>query len=132
MIPAYDLRDSPEGNFGIHNAELNFYVSRGRCAVLWEFSTDWHLKGIKRGTEPGLGSIAEHSPVPFYEGQEIAHESCGFTGGPCYCSATYVGSGELFEKAVKDPSVIWETLERKLKAIEEMVKVEMEDRRNFS
>jgi hypothetical protein len=126
---AYDfVEEAPRGP-GRHGAELIFVVAKGPCAVTWQIMSSWFLPKTRKVLEAapmglryldyGLGEIDYHSPVPTYEGQSF-RDDCQYTGGRCYSGGTAVGSGELFDKVLADPAVLWTDLEQRL---EELVKI---------
>jgi len=135
--PAYD-RVAQGG--GRHGMEMEFHCSRGKVHVIWRIMPQFFLKetreiykasGWKEEPFEGLGDISYHSPFAQYEGQEVSH-NCSFTGGDCFSGSAYLASGELFNKVVAEPEVLWLELEKRVKEIEEKNKQEQENERNFS
>lgn len=139
MRGAYDFRDPrPNQNFGIHNAELDFVVSRNHAAVNWHFSTGWwpaklrkEIPSLDQNNHNGLGGIEIHSPIPLYEGQTPVAD-CDYTGGDCYCDGSALASRKLFELAVLDPGVIWPHLEARLLKLEQQIAVETSENAKFT
>lgn len=142
LYASYDFRRHPR-NYGIHSAELCFAVQRGACRVEWSFNTGWWAKPLRderydkvekigHWLADGTGAITSHSPEPLYEGHEVSHTDCKWTGGVCYSSDAWLASGELFAQFVSSPEGLWPDLERRLVEVEKQVELEREAKRNFS
>lgn len=138
VTPAYDLRHSePKQNYGIHGCEMVFGIKRGEVTIILRWMTDFHLKSVRQELETrtghrrfpdGLGEINYHSPVALYEGQHPV-EDCHYTGGKCYCDGSGIAASDLFEKFVRDPSVLWGKLISWLEDTESRVKAMREAER---
>jgi hypothetical protein len=134
FIPAFDKRDPrPNKNYGIHGANLAFYLSNGKQAVQFVLYTNWHLPHIREEAKkdpkhiaakmaypfeywmmPQPADVGYHSPVPQYEGQEPLTEDCEFTGGTCYYDGSGLQAEGLFELLIaKGSDGLWEELERR-------------------
>ena len=128
FLPAYDERNNPKGNYGIHGVDLRMYLKGELGTVQFVVYTNWHLPhvqeellntskcdklSIKCNFEPMPADVGYHSPKPIYEGQEIMSDCCECLGGkPCY----YGGSGLYAEKIYKvlvekGSDEVWKKLE---------------------
>ena len=81
--PAFDKRNAdPSKNYGIHGAEMFFYVKGPDGAIQFVIYTQWHLPnehqelvanctGRHCSMEPMAADIGYHSPKPMYDGQGL-------------------------------------------------------------
>lgn len=110
MVAAYDKRPK----YGIHGAEMRFYVKGPKGAIQFIVYTNWQLPHVQKETDdrallhldetelhcfyhPLPTDLGYHSPVPMYEGQSKIRDDCSVIGGPCY----YDGSG-LYAETIFD------------------------------
>lgn len=133
---AYDFRKGWDANYGIHGLVFYFTLSRGNCAVDFEFSTQLQTKKVTREfnshvSEP-YGLITKHSPMPQYEDHEPNHLSCEYTSGPCFSTHSGLDGTELTWKFIEDPETMWKELKQRLIKLEQHEQNELALRRNFS
>lgn len=134
LHPAWDMRNEPDGNFGVHGAELVFVVKHNKCGVTWRLMTNWYLKNVRQDWErkgnqmnywyDGLGTVDWHSPVPLSESeydQEPSTEHCDYTGGKCYSVGSGSDSQDLFDEVISGTEEIWPALQLRLFGLEERV-----------
>lgn len=112
MSPAYDRRNDPRGNFGIHGVDLRMILKGEKGAVQFVLYTNWQLPKVSQEQDNGIlreartgqlndislrctyhplaADLGYHSPTPRYEDQDVCQQSCEYLDGkPCY----YDGSG---------------------------------------
>ncbi len=126
--PAFDKRHSdPSKNYGIHGADMRWYLMGPEGAVQFVVYTSWHLphvqaemdlKPLSEGCtrymhhKPLPADIGYHSKVPQYEGQESIDDDCEFTGGKCYYDGSGLNAKKGFELLVeKGSDAVWEWME---------------------
>ena len=58
--------------------------------------------------------IGYHSPVPYYEGQEVIQQSCEYLNGkPCYYDGSSLNAVKYFDIMVREGSeALWKALEK--------------------
>ena len=128
FYPAYDKRNDPKGNYGIHGVELRMYLKGELGTVQFVVYTNWHLSHVQeellnRNTNDRLGikcaflpmpaDIGYHSPKPMYEGQEPMTNSCECLGGiPCYYDCSGLYAEKIYKVLVeKGSDEVWKLLE---------------------
>lgn len=128
FLPAYDKRNDPKGNYGIHGADLRMYLKGELGTVQFVIYTNWHLPhvqnelihrnlnseiGIRCAFTPQPADIGYHSPKPMWEGQEPMTNSCECLGGvPCYYDGSGLYAEEIYKVLVeKGSEEVWEKLE---------------------
>ena len=127
MRPAYDKRnEDPSKNYGVHGAELGFYLRGEAGAVQFIIFTNWHLphvhaewnaRGCREprfcGYKPMPADIGYHSKMPRYEGQTMLTSECEFTGGgPCYYDGSGLNAEEGFKILVAEGhEAVWKWME---------------------
>ena len=108
--PAFDRRSpEPSKNYGIHGAEMAFYLTGSKGVIQFIVYTNWQLPHVRRETDskpcneythrlflsPTGTDVGYHSYVPMYKDQTPLIQECPLLGGkPCY----YDGSGLLAEE----------------------------------
>lgn len=88
LAAAYDKRNDPKGNFGIHGVHIYFSVEKDQKGITFSVSTGWHLPHIDRTgwqdfmEEPMAFGVDYHKP----HGSEDDYytEHCEITGGKCW------------------------------------------------
>lgn len=122
ILPAYDKRNAdPKKNYGIHNAELKFFLIGPKGAIQFVVSTGWYLPHVH--TEllaNGHGStlkawatdIGYHSPAPRYEGQEPITDACPILNGQrCYYDGSSLNAEPIFKRMVAEGhEAVWEEM----------------------
>lgn len=128
FLPAYDKRNDPKGNYGIHGVDLRMYLKGELGTVQFVVYTNWHLPHVQeellnRNTNDRLGikctftpmpaDIGYHSPKPMWEGQEPMSNSCECLGGiPCYYDGSGLYAEKIYEVLVeKGSEEVWKKLE---------------------
>ncbi len=114
FVPAYDKRNDPEGNFGIHGVAVAFFLSGPKGGAEVKITTNWYLPQNRSANKcESFGSgIIYHAKTPQHENQSVSSEECKLTGGVCYCDGWYAEGDELFEKMIAGgDKVIWARLQ---------------------
>lgn len=123
ITPAFDKRHpDPHKNYGIHNAELHFYLIGPEGVIQFVVSTGWDLPHVaeefkRKGIAPSKAwgtDIGYHSYVPRYEGQTPLTDSCPLLGGKqCYYDGSTLNAEPIFNRMVAEGhEAVWEELER--------------------
>ena len=125
--PAYDKRHAnPAKNYGIHNAELKFYLIGPEGAVQFIASTGWYLPKVEKefehsqyGKPKAWGTdLGYHSPTPRYEGQTLLTPTCSILNGPCYYDGSTLNAEPFFECMVAEGhEAVWNKLEEYYQSI---------------
>lgn len=129
---AFDKRHpDPKKNYGIHGAELAFYLSGPNGTIQFVIYTHWHLPHVQAETDskpndprvpymfhkPSPADIGYHSKVPRYEGQTPIAESgqCKFIpDGPCYYDGSGLNAERVFDIMVEGGTdALWAEMERR-------------------
>ena len=115
--PAFDKRDpDPSKNYGIHGAELAFYLSGEKGAVQFVIYTGWHLPHVASeiGVSAPMGAdVGYHSKVQLYGGQESIDDNCEFTGGKCYYNGSGLAAESMFKLLVEEGhEAVWNRMEQ--------------------
>lgn len=123
IVPAFDRRNDPKGNYGIHNAELRFYLIGPEGAIQFVVSTGWQLPHVQKELEGKAASllsawatdIGYHSYIPRYEDQEPLTESCSLLGGKrCYYDGSSLNAEPIFNRMVAEGlDAVWEEMEKR-------------------
>jgi hypothetical protein len=124
FMPAYDKRNDPGGNFGIHGVVIYFIVYGDEGVLVLELSTNWQLKHLRPKWDsyetairllPRAVALHLHTFFPIYDGQDgPSTESCEFLDGhKCYCISTY-SVKELLDVLIEGgDKALWKELERR-------------------
>lgn len=130
FAPAWDKRSNdPHKNYGIHSAEMRWFVFNDKGAVQFIVYTNWHLPHVQAELDnkpksdkfphllchPQPADVGYHSPVPQYDGQTAASSNCEFLGGkPCYYDGSGLQAIDIFNTLVAEGSeAVWKELERR-------------------
>jgi hypothetical protein len=121
--PAWDRRSTDTSkDYGIHCAELVFYVKGLKGAVTFVIYTGWYLPKNQQGSLPAAmgADISYHTRSKQYDGQ-LARENCSYLdGATCYSDGSSLSADELFDKFVAEgEDVVWSTLMEWYNGIEE-------------
>ena len=127
FIPAFDKRHTDDSkNYGIHGAEIYFYLIGDEGAVQFVIHTSWHLPHVQAELDrktlnprfpylhhkPMATDIGYHSKIARYEGQTALFEKCEFTNGPCFYDGSTLNAKEPFEVLVsKGHEALWAWME---------------------
>ncbi len=136
FYPAFDKRNpEPHKNYGIHGVDLRMILKGDKGAVQFVLYTNWMLphvtkeldrRTLKEAREGVLNDISlwctyhpqpvdlgYHSPVPMYDGQSIASESCEYLDGkPCYYDGSGLNAERIYEVLLREGSDgVWRELE---------------------
>jgi hypothetical protein len=134
--PAFDKRDpNPSKNYGIHGAEMAWYLRGPDGAVQFVVHLNWHLPQVQREMDakplhsydalrymfhkPNPADLGYHSKVPRYDGQEPLTEKCEFTdNGPCYYDGSSLNAQEGFDILVAEgDEAAWQWMERYYRSV---------------
>lgn len=101
---------TPANHYGVHNAEIDFWVESAIAKVWWRFSTGWHTKRTlqiyPQGYLPdGLGFVSASWELDGHRSEDGVY-------------ATWQLSGEWFAQFVVNPEAVWTLLETKLASVE--------------
>lgn len=121
--PAFDKRNpDPNKNYGIHGAEMAWYLKGPEGAIQFVIYTNWHLPHVRAEGEgrwepfmwqPEAADIGYHSPVPRYEGQKPVESECKLLGGPCYYDGSSLNAEPILETLIRDgDEAVWEEMAR--------------------
>jgi len=129
FYPAFDRRKDPKGNYGIHGVDMRMILKGDKGAVQFVLYTNWHLPHVQEELNlkaigqdstyisailnPLPADLGYHSPVPQYEGQSVASESCEYLDGrPCYYDGSGLNAERIYEALLKEGSDgVWRELE---------------------
>jgi hypothetical protein len=128
FIPAYDERNNPKGNYGIHGVDLRMYLKGELGTVQFVVYTNWYLPHVQEELihrnandelsircmfTPQPADVGYHSPKPMYEGQEPMTDSCEcLDGKPCYYDGSGLYAEEIYKVLVeKGSDGVWKDLE---------------------
>jgi hypothetical protein len=129
FYPAFDRRKDPKGNYGIHGVDMRMILKGDKGAVQFVLYTNWHLPHVQEELNikaigqdsiyisailnPMPADLGYHSPVPIYEGQSVASESCEYLDGkPCYYDGSGLNAERIYEVLLKEGSDgVWRDLE---------------------
>lgn len=127
--PAFDKRDDdPKKDYGIHGAELAFYLIGEKGVIQFVIYTNWMLPHVQEemDTKPLLNGspymfhkplpadIGYHSPKPIYEGQEPIHDNYHLIGGECYYDGSGLMAEDVFRIMIEGGSdAMWADMERR-------------------
>lgn len=123
--PAYDKTNDPSGNYGVHGAELAFYLHGPEGVVQFLIYTNWHLKHVQESLDARMDSrfphlschpmpadLGYHSPKPHYEGQTMMRGDCPILNGPCYYDGSTLNAEPVYWKLVGEgEEAMWKELE---------------------
>lgn len=126
--PAYDERNNPKGNYGIHGVNLRMILKGDKGAVQFVLYTNWHLphvqdeltKKVVGGDEldikmifkPTPADLGYHSYKPMYEDQ-YRTENCQYLDGhECYYDGSSLNAYRIYDILLKEGSKgVWRELE---------------------
>jgi hypothetical protein len=129
FYPAFDRRNDPKGNYGIHGVDMRMVLKGDKGVVQFVLYTNWQLPHVQEELNnkaigqdsiyisailnPLPADLGYHSPVPQYEGQSIASESCEYLDGkPCYYDGSGLNAERIYEVLLKEGSDgVWRELE---------------------
>jgi hypothetical protein len=127
--PAFDKRDpDPHKNYGVHGAEIAFYLKGGHGAVQFVIYTNWMLPETQAETDarppsgrfpylfhkPVPADIGYHSHVPRYQDQTLMDGDCHVIGGPCYYDGSSLQAEKVFEIMLRGGTdALWTEMERR-------------------
>lgn len=122
IMPAWDKRSSdPKKNYGIHSAELAFYLTGPSGVIQFVVYTGWNLPHVDKDLERrGLGhsrpmaeDIGYHAYQPQYDGQTLLRESCPLlNGAPCYYDGSSLNAEPIFDLLLSDgDEAVWKRME---------------------
>ena len=131
--PAFDKRSSnPKKNYGIHGAELAFYLKGEEGAIQFVIYTNWHLPHVQKELDnklhdhilchPMPADLGYHSKIPRYDGQKALTEDCEWTGGKCYYDGSGLNADRIYKILVEQgDEAVWKELEKEytIRLIEE-------------
>lgn len=123
IVPAFDKRHSdPRKNYGIHNAELKFFLIGPKGAIQFVVSTGWYLPHVETELEHSIHrkpkawatDIGYHSYKPRYDGQEPITDHCPIlNGSPCYYDGSSLNAEPIFNRMVAEGhEAVWEEMMR--------------------
>ena len=130
IYPAFDKRNlNPKKNYGIHGAEMCFYVKGRKGAVQFVLHTNWHLPHVMnefKGSssdklflflKPLPADLGYHSRKPHYKGQR--KDRCNILkGGKCYYDGSALNAENAFYVLVsKGSNGLWKFLENYYKGV---------------
>jgi len=134
MLPPFDNRDLPEGNFGIGGLEILFLLKRNNRAIFFRISTAIHLPRVWEDLKGRVAESLRHgidviipeakgttlgyySPVQRYAGQPVVEE-CSYTEGPCYFDGSSIRAQGWYDAWLEHGTDrIWEKLEKEWKSV---------------
>jgi hypothetical protein len=108
----------PTRDYGIASVRMFWALRVGDWAMTWDVHTGWDLPDEaflaaapdcehprhRTGPPPDPGKRAVmggavdwHSPVPRFDGHELAQETCAITGAPCYLDSGFSLGSDLFD-----------------------------------
>ena len=124
IYPAYDNRHpDPAKNYGIHGAEMGFYLKGKKGAVQFLLYTNWHLPHIQKELsrermQPQPVDLGYHSPKPTYKGHTVIDKHCEFLDGKkCYYDGSTSNAYEIFNILVKEGDEgMWKELDQYYKS----------------
>lgn len=123
--PAYDERNNPKGNYGIHGVSLRMILKGDKGAVQFVLYTDWHLPHVqdelikkaangntKMIFKPIPADLGYHSYKPMYENQ-YKTENCQYLDGhECYYGGSGLNAYRIYDILLKEGSEgVWRELE---------------------
>ncbi len=130
FIPAFDRRNpDPSLDYGIRGVIIWFVLSGELGAVQFLLNTNWYLphiqkefiKEARKKDEVWLEAflcpqpfeLGYHSPVPLYDGQMIASDSCPYLDGkPCYLDGSELQARPVLDILIQEGDAgVWKYLE---------------------
>lgn len=121
---AYDKRNDPAGNFGIHGVEIYLHLIGKKGAVTFRIMTDWmlphvdaELRGKGSSSRTFGASVCYHSPVPVNdwhkENLEENKSKCDLLPeGACYGDCSFLAGDTYFQALIASGNGIWDKLEQ--------------------
>lgn len=127
--PAYDERNNPKGNYGIHGVNLRMMLKGDKGVVQFVLYTNWHLPHVQDEleskmvgkdkfyiqtiTRPLPADLGYHSPKPIYEDQLPMSDSCEYLDGhECYYDGSGLNAERIYDVLLKEGSEgVWRELE---------------------
>jgi hypothetical protein len=128
FTPAFDRRDpNPHKNYGIHGAEIRFYLIGAQGATQFVIYTNWQLPEVTKELDarpvstpfphllcrPMAADLGYHRLTPAYEGQDALTDDCELLGGrTCYYDGSGLQAQDVFETILREgDAVVWRELE---------------------
>lgn len=122
--PAFDR--TAEG-YGVHGAEMRWYVIGPQGAIQFVLFTNWHLPHVQARLDARMDSqfphlschpqpadIGYHSFKPRYEGQQILQKNCHLLNASCYYDGSSLQAEEFYQTLItKGLDALWEALEKR-------------------
>ena len=129
VTPAFDKRNvDPKKDYGIHGAELWFYLIGERGAIQFGIYTNWFLPHVQDEVDsripdhrfpwlshkPSPCDIGYHSRVPQYDDAKPLTDNCPIIGGVCYYDGSSLQAEDVFKIMVEGGSdALWAEMERR-------------------
>ena len=125
---AWDKRSTdPKKDYGIHCAEMRFYLHGEKGAIQFILHTNWMLKQnrnndisqqeiypFKYWRKPLPVDLGYHSYTPQYEGQTILMKCPILDGKPCYYDGSGLAANDVFEALIEEGlDGVWAALENR-------------------
>ena len=121
--PAYDR--TAEG-YGVHGAEMRWFVIGPLGAIQFVLFTNWHLPHVQArfdsrmdrefphlACHPQPADIGYHSYKPRYEGQPVMKE-CHLLHAPCYYDGSGLQADDFYKVLITEGlDALWLALERR-------------------
>ena len=123
--PAYDFRNHPAGNYGIHGVALRFLLRGDHGAVQFILFTDWQLPSARESVypwdmvcRPTAADLGYHSRTQMYEGQTTIGPCTLLDGDDCYYEGSTLNAEPVFERLIAEGSDgVWDALESYYRSI---------------
>ena len=124
---SYDYRRHESGkNYGISDALIQFNLIGPKGAVHFIFETGWYTNDLQKHVasfgltektfQPSGRDLGYHSPIPMYEGQDIAQENCQVLNGPCYSDGSGLRAAKWLPNFISGGTEwLWPQLEEEYK-----------------
>lgn len=109
ITPAFDRKDK---GYGIHCAEMRFYLKGNAGVVQFVLYTGWYLPHNQREFDrPMPADLGYHSLKPMYNGH-YPTEKCPFLNGKtCYYDGSGLNAERIFDVLLyKGSDGVWEEL----------------------
>lgn len=119
---------NPRTNYGIGSVTMLWVLKVDDWAMTWDVHTDWglpdeafktanpdcthpmHQTGYPRVGATG-GAVDWHSPVPRWDDQAQAQETCPITGTACYLDSGFMLGSDLFDLlCAEGDEAVWKRL----------------------
>jgi len=135
IVPPFDRRNHPDGNFGIHGMEIIFVLKRNKRAVSFTIFTAIHLPHVWEDLKPKIAEslrqgidvaipenmgadVGYHSPEPMYPEQTVMDRECPYTDGICYYDGSGLRAQGWYDAWLEEGTDrIWEKMENEWKSL---------------